>query len=262
MVIIGKLKDVIEDDKNINSNINVYFVLIYKDNEVKGVIFVIYSMKLYEKIFFVFIFNGKGYFYIIRSNGDIVLNLSSKNVNFIKENLFFYIGRSDLILKFSINNMKLNIKNFKLGLLSYSMFGKGYYLSYVLIGINDWYFFFEVFKIVIFEKLYVIIKFILLVCVVLIIIFMVLIIYILFIYKKSKEKLEEFVFKDNVIGIGNLNKFNFEGGKFLFFYEKKNLVLIYFDIDKFKLVNDRFGYEEGDRVLKEIVEIIKNIFKE
>ncbi|MDL0156692.1 putative bifunctional diguanylate cyclase/phosphodiesterase, partial [Clostridioides difficile] len=40
------------------------------------------------------------------------------------------------------------------------------------------------------------------------------------------------------------------------------LVLIYFDIDKFKLVNDRFGYEEGDRVLKEIAEIIKNIFKE
>ncbi|WP_235667072.1 diguanylate cyclase domain-containing protein, partial [Clostridioides difficile] len=30
----------------------------------------------------------------------------------------------------------------------------------------------------------------------------------------------------------------------------------------FKLVNDRFGYEEGDRVLKEIAEIIKNIFKE
>ncbi len=85
--------------------------------------------------------------------------------------------------------------------------------------------------------------------------------YILFIQKKSKEKLEDFAFKDNVTGIGNSNKFNLEGGKFLSSHEKRNLVLIYFDIDKFKLVNDRFGYEEGDRVLKGIAEIVKVYLK-
>ncbi|HBF8489465.1 EAL domain-containing protein [Clostridioides difficile] len=197
VVITGKLKDVIEDDKNTNSNINVYSVPIYKDNEVKGVIFATHSTKLYEKILSVPTFNGKGY-----------------------------------------------------------------YLSYAPIGINDWYLFSEVPKTAISEKSYAIIKLTLSACVVLIIIFTALTIYILFIHKKSKEKLEEFAFKDNVTGIGNSNKFNLEGGKFLSSHEKKNLVLIYFDIDKFKLVNDRFGYEEGDRVLKEIAEIIKNIFKE
>lgn len=262
VVITGKLKDVIEDDKNTNSNINVYSVPIYKDNEVKGVIFATHSTKLYEKILSVPTFNGKGYSYIARSNGDIVLNPSSKNANSTKENLFSYIGRSDSISKSSINNMKSNIKNFKSGSLSYSMFGKGYYLSYAPIGINDWYLFSEVPKTAISEKSYAIIKLTLSACVVLIIIFTALTIYILFIHKKSKEKLEEFAFKDNVTGIGNSNKFNLEGRKFLSSHEKKNLVLIYFDIDKFKLVNDRFGYEEGDRVLKEIAEIIKNIFKE
>lgn len=262
VVITGKLKDVIEDDKNTNSNINVYSVPIYKDNEVKGVIFATHSTKLYEKILSVPTFNGKGYSYITRSNSDIVLNPSSKNANSTKENLFSYIGRSDSISKSSINNMKSNIKNFKSGSLSYSMFGKGYYLSYAPIGINDWYLFSEVPKTAISEKSYAIIKLTLSACVVLIIIFTALTIYILFIHKKSKEKLEEFAFKDNVTGIGNSNKFNLEGGKFLSSHEKKNLVLIYFDIDKFKLVNDRFGYEEGDRVLKEIAEIIKNIFKE
>lgn len=51
VVITEKLKDVIEDDKNTNSNINVYSVPIYKDNEVKGVIFATHSTKLYEKYF-------------------------------------------------------------------------------------------------------------------------------------------------------------------------------------------------------------------
>ncbi|WP_236878231.1 cache domain-containing protein [Clostridioides difficile] len=190
VVITGKLKDVIEDDKNTNSNINVYSVPIYKDNEVKGVIFATHSTKLYEKILSVPTFNGKGYSYIARSNGDIVLNPSSKNANSTKENLFSYIGRSDSISKSSINNMKSNIKNFKSGSLSYSMFGKGYYLSYAPIGINDWYLFSEVPKTAISEKSYAIIKLTLSACVVLIIIFTALTIYILFIHKKSKEKLE------------------------------------------------------------------------
>ncbi len=72
----------------------------------------------------------------------------------------------------------------------------------------------EVPKTAISEKSYAIIKLTLSACVVLIIIFTALTIYILFIHKKSKEKLEEFAFKDNVTGIGNSNKFNLEGENF------------------------------------------------
>lgn len=262
VAITGKLKDVIKDNKNVNSDINVYSVPIYKGNEVKGVIFATHNTKLYEKILSVPTFNGRGYSYIANSNGDIVLNPSSKNANTNKENLFTYIGKSDALSKSTLNNMKSNIKNFKSGSLSYNMSGRGYYLSYAPIRINDWYLFSEVPKTAVSEKSYAIIKLTLSACVVLIIIFTALTIYILFIQKKSKEKLEDFAFKDNVTGIGNSNKFNLEGGKFLASHEKKNLVLIYFDVDKFKLVNDRFGYEEGDRVLKEIAEIIKSMFKE
>ncbi|MCC0639367.1 MULTISPECIES: EAL domain-containing protein [unclassified Clostridioides] len=258
VVITGKLKDVIKDHKDIN----VYSVPIYKGNKIIGVIFATHSTKLYEKILSVPTFNGKGYSYIANSNGDIVLNPSSKNANSNMENLFSYINKSNALSKSTLNDMKLNIKNSKSGSLSYNMSGKGYYLSYAPIGINDWYLFSEVPRTAVSEKSYAIIKLTLSACIVLIVIFTSLIIYILIMQKKSKERLEEFAFKDSITGIGNSNKFNLEGGKFLSTHEKKNLVLIYFDIDKFKLVNDRFGYEEGDRVLRKIAEMIENMFKE
>jgi len=39
------------------------------------------------------------------------------------------------------------------------------------------------------------------------------------------------------------------------------LVLIFIDLDNFKQVNDTYGHEMGDKVLKEVSEILKDIFR-
>ena len=39
------------------------------------------------------------------------------------------------------------------------------------------------------------------------------------------------------------------------------LVLIFIDVDNFKYVNDTFGHEEGDRVLKEVSEVFQELFR-
>lgn len=39
-------------------------------------------------------------------------------------------------------------------------------------------------------------------------------------------------------------------------------VLLYFDVDRFKLINDTFGHETGDRVLKEIVKRTQDIIRQ
>jgi len=42
---------------------------------------------------------------------------------------------------------------------------------------------------------------------------------------------------------------------------KTQLILIFIDIDNFKYVNDTFGHEDGDRVLKEVSRIFKDSFR-
>jgi len=43
--------------------------------------------------------------------------------------------------------------------------------------------------------------------------------------------------------------------------EGKNAIVIFFDLDNFKYVNDKLGHKEGDRVLGEVAEILKSVFR-
>lgn len=76
------------------------------------------------------------------------------------------------------------------------------------------------------------------------------------------RELQRVVVTDPLTGAYNRGKFLVEMEKNLAAYEKEqaDFSLILFDIDDFKLINDRYGHLTGDRVLKEFVSVInKNI---
>ncbi|KUO74989.1 MAG: hypothetical protein APF81_12060 [Desulfosporosinus sp. BRH_c37] len=43
---------------------------------------------------------------------------------------------------------------------------------------------------------------------------------------------------------------------------KKRVVCLFADLDKFKLINDMHGHEEGDKVLRDAAQILKQVFRE
>lgn len=43
---------------------------------------------------------------------------------------------------------------------------------------------------------------------------------------------------------------------------KKDVVMLYADLDNFKMVNDRFGHNEGDILLRAVANILKSTFRE
>jgi diguanylate cyclase (GGDEF)-like protein len=75
-----------------------------------------------------------------------------------------------------------------------------------------------------------------------------------------QHDLEKLASTDSLTGIYNRHKFEeiFENEIERALRYKKPLSLIMFDIDYFKRVNDNFGHDFGDMVLKNIVNIVKD----
>jgi diguanylate cyclase (GGDEF)-like protein len=88
--------------------------------------------------------------------------------------------------------------------------------------------------------------------------FSLVIIVILIINKNIRLNLEIVASKDTLTNIGNRNRYNesMEIYLKLFKNQKKNISYIIFDIDYFKKINDNYGHDFGDEVLRKIAKII------
>ncbi len=75
--------------------------------------------------------------------------------------------------------------------------------------------------------------------------------------KSTEEKLLYLSFHDNLTGLYNRSYFD-EELKRLNTTRQLPLSIIIGDIDGFKLVNDAFGYKEGDELLKSVAKILKD----
>ena len=82
--------------------------------------------------------------------------------------------------------------------------------------------------------------------------------------KKAEEKLEKLARIDSLTGCYNRG-YGLElldRQIKLSHRSKSPLLLAFLDIDKFKLINDNFGHDEGDIVLKEVVKLFKSTLRE
>ena len=71
--------------------------------------------------------------------------------------------------------------------------------------------------------------------------------------KKSKEK----AYKDSVAGISSMVKFRIDAEPILSSNRKLKYYLVSVDLEQFKLVNDLYGYEEGDKVIAYLAAVMQ-----
>lgn len=82
--------------------------------------------------------------------------------------------------------------------------------------------------------------------------------------RRHNEHYQKLAIMDSLTGVYNRHYFNNELKRFLSELQRyKNVFsVILFDIDRFKFINDTYGHNEGDRVLKELAALIKGIIRE
>jgi diguanylate cyclase (GGDEF)-like protein/PAS domain S-box-containing protein len=80
---------------------------------------------------------------------------------------------------------------------------------------------------------------------------------------EMEQRLEQMAMTDKLTGIHNRHRFeelyNIEVARVLRY--ENSLAMIMFDIDHFKQVNDTYGHDVGDNVLKQVVEVVSNCIR-
>lgn len=72
---------------------------------------------------------------------------------------------------------------------------------------------------------------------------------------KANEEVSRIAYTDSITGYSTWDKFVLDA-KSLLRHEYRRYALVSFDIDKFKVINDMYGHEEGNRVLKLIADTV------
>jgi diguanylate cyclase (GGDEF)-like protein len=69
---------------------------------------------------------------------------------------------------------------------------------------------------------------------------------------------------DSLTGLGNRRGFEMAAPLVLEINRRRLIdsVLIYFDLDKFKLINDTFSHSEGDHALHEFADLLRSVFRQ
>ncbi|MCK5777478.1 MAG: diguanylate cyclase [Rhodospirillales bacterium] len=82
--------------------------------------------------------------------------------------------------------------------------------------------------------------------------------------KRTEDDMLRLATTDQLTGLTNRHQFNLRAQQYLRLAERENnvLALMMLDLDKFKPVNDKFGHQAGDAVLKIVAEVLKKHTRE
>lgn len=75
---------------------------------------------------------------------------------------------------------------------------------------------------------------------------------------KEEQKSKEKAYRDSVANIGSMEKFRIDVEPVLKGNGKSDYYMIAVDIDRFKLINDLYGYAEGDKVIAYLARVLQN----
>ncbi len=237
--------------ENLNSYKNIYTVPIHTGKKISAVVAGTARADIFKNILDINSFGGKGFGHIIKSDGTYVLN----SRNSVSENNFF--NQLSRLSSSDKNKIKNDFKNRTSGLF-WTISNKEIWLcSYSPVAFDNW-------VIVLFVPASVLIVRtieIMLLTIGIMLSINGILFFILkrfdTIQKRNYEKITNLAFVDNVTGGMNKNRFMFEAENLISrITSKEKYSLILMEITKFKVINEVYGFEKANKILKDIYEII------
>lgn len=243
-----------------NNQVNIYSKVFDFKGE-KKVLFATVNTENYKEILLRRLFNGQGGTYLINNNGLVLID----SFDIIKENkvnLYEFIKtryglqNNEDIAK--IDKMEENIKRKEVGTFDIKLPEDTYFIHYEKVNINDWYVVTVAPADTIAKQLTLFITISLTICLLINFIIIAIAIYIDLSNQDKNQKLYQIAYIDPITLLGNEAYFKEEGAKVLQKTNQRKYIIV-LDINKFKALNNIYGYEFCNHLLKELGEKLENI---
>lgn len=242
------------EDYTDGASIVVISTPVFADNSIQAVLFATYNVSELSEILSTTFYNSDNTFCIIRENGDVVMD-DIHSLQHSSNNIFERIVQADNENSKAAADIADLIKRGESGSVEIIHGGKKY-LQVSPLKVNDWYLLNIVSSSVMDETRNGIMKVTYIFCMgvgALVILFVA---YIIRFEHKKHQELERILYVDPLTGGYTYQRFLVEARKRLN-EDTRNAAYIVMDIEQFKLVNELFGQEEGDRVLRFIFALWK-----
>lgn len=230
-----------------------------EDDTVRGVLMAAHPTAMYGRLIASDSFNGAGYSLIVKANGDKVASSAKSNLDNSVTNIFQSAKNSRLD---PTGIMRKNMQEGKSGTVRFFRQGEGWlYLSYVPVGLNDWYFLSVVPEKVAVQKTKNLLRLSLLLFGTGLAVFIALLIYIYRQNKYSHAVLYRAAYIDPILNRPNWAKTSREIEDILRQSQDVSYAFVVFDINKFKVANDRLGYSKANELLQYIAKSVADELK-
>lgn len=243
-------------DPTDEDEIIIFSTPVKRRSEIIGIVIATYRVESLKEVLNVTSFEGEGYTYIVQRDGSKVVD--SVNPTSFQEmtNIFTSMKESDKRNRTVIRDLKRLLENNQTGyVIFYNKIGK--YMYVTPLGINDWFLmdvvpvdFMESTSDYIVHRTY-------LICAVLAVVCVIIAVMIWQEERRKKQQMQNLLYVDPLTGGNTLAKFKLDVGQRIS-ENNGNTALIVLDLDDFKLVNELFGYDEGNNVLRHIWEILRD----
>lgn len=247
--------------EGIANNVLVFSVPIGEKDSVSGVIYAICDSYYFYEHMQREEYLVDGTRLIVKKDGTVECEIVNMDRIEIGDNIFEYFYDASKKNELKIDKMCSAMKSGQKGSLTVSDDGTSY-MYYYPMGINDWYFVTVIPSDIMTMENDKIISSAYIVTSIFVILYLITFLIVMRMQNNNRKKIERIAYVDELTGGISFDKFKKDAAEIIKNSNGKSYVMVSIDIDKFKVINDIFGYEEGNRVIRYIWSAIDKVVEE
>ncbi len=231
-----------------------------QEGDVQGALVAFHDKQVIGQSLQVESFDGQGYSLIIAKNGDLIAAPDNQEPFGEADNFFqLFRAKAQADKGFSLQKMQQDIQSKQRGMLYFHWHNHPpIAMTYMPMELADWYLLSVVPVKVVGDRTQFFVYISIVINTVVVVLFGLFIVLFGTIFRRNQTRLEQIAFVDPVTEGMNHVHFEMEAEKAIQSALPNTYALVSMDIEKFKLINDAFGSEAGDRTLQHVYRVLQN----